>query len=1183
MNHSPNFHIGLLKWFNVMKGYGIITNPKLGEFFIHITNFVAVPDTFEIGSAFVFLSKKDHRNERNNALNCRPVREKNDWPLIAQSLLEDDSFIRKILSENKFDAPGITSFLKSDQALTELCSNASFQLLAKITPQAVVEMIIDYFDELVDNDGFLIYAQFVEHIILKTFDKVAATSVLNQIYDHFNANLDQDLLFMVWKSKAFRFIRYSDGMDYEIPEEILNANSSSIGIGELHRISFFSFGKDFCARHATPRFQSIGLLSVDEVNQLYDYLAFLDESEQNHFKPLLDERYFHLTMVHLVDEVNELAIIETNDQYLRYKNLINLIPLTLDETAKPQIKSHLNGLILPKISRYFLIQLWLDGIFDALDDTVISDEFLKTDTTVETKINILLKLQIDQQLVLLKKHSLLNSYENTFLLLERLLIRANNFHPHFNLSNRLSDPEFWLDLKQADLLAAFTALVESDCNEIEKFHLWQMGYLINISADTFAQNIPSSDKNSFTKFFQSHPPEQGLFKDLLSQKLAVSESSELFWIYSLGLEFLDKENFKLVDNEVLSKLGKHQYFEHWKSGRMHFFFFYHLEIFLDDIFDQYVVIEASIKSGLETWESIAKLLFAYLNLQLPVTDRPTFYKQLNHIRYLIQVKDMSPHTQSVNLNSMNGQVQVREYNPGFYLEQIKSLKNSFYNIILWFFDQVETFDFEALKKKFIYFAPSDQVTILRKLFRLKAILKLDFSLDDLNDLTRFDVDLFKINQGFNPDIAVDLSTEVVIKALISLENKSRFFIGGELLSIILENLKLDKIKRFKLTDYFDECSGRQTADFDWKTYGAVKKVCPDDGVSIFEISFNYDAYLVEKVRRLPQRRWNAAAKSWIVPGQFDKEVLEFARSNSFFIDLDGSNYKNNIHLATFKRKDVPSGIQYCEGRLSNKTDELFNKDFFWCKGDKCFERSVITHDPLDWQKYSLLDFIRIFNLNADSNDSVGNKVKDGKYFEFINLINRFIRLKDHLYCDECNLILYPSDHGWFTVNNVVRFKCVNPTCSLNNREVYLNHCLNGKCMAVIDSRISKSCPNDLFICSNCGSCCSHAFFDRRLKTIDTNDMLDNPKKQWIYNQTKYKYDNKLGHLERAEYYCYKCGTLMEEVNGDVFQCSHCNVSIDTTMYKFRRPHRHLHGMPPPALNDQQGASYVSDDDIDFLF
>jgi hypothetical protein len=61
----------------------------------------------------------------------------------------------------------------------------------------------------------------------------------------------------------------------------------------------------------------------------------------------------------------------------------------------------------------------------------------------------------------------------------------------------------------------------------------------------------------------------------------------------------------------------------------------------------------------------------------------------------------------------------------------------------------------------------------------------------------------KTNLEFNPYIPVDISTDVVIKALLSYKQNRRFFVERELLTIILDDLKLDKKRRFRLSNYFE--------------------------------------------------------------------------------------------------------------------------------------------------------------------------------------------------------------------------------------------------------------------------------------------------------------------------------------------------------------------------------------------
>ena len=174
----------------------------------------------------------------------------------------------------------------------------------------------------------------------------------------------------------------------------------------------------------------------------------------------------------------------------------------------------------------------------------------------------------------------------------------------------------------------------------------------------------------------------------------------------------------------------------------------------------------------------------------------------------------------------------------------------------------------------------------------------------------------------------------------------------------------------------------------------------------------------------------------------------------------------------------------------------------------------------------------------------------GKYNQFMSHINRFNQLLEKIYCKECNHILYPVESSNYAAYSVTRFCCENEKCNEHKKTVYLNHCLNGKCNSIIDSRDSKKCPNGLYICQVCGSCCSHSMFIRHLNNLEKTGGL-------IHSDLRLKIENKAGHLERAEYYCHSCGKMMTETSIETFACYVCNVVYKTDKYRFKREHKSL--------------------------
>lgn len=741
-------------------------------------------------------------------------------------------------------------------------------------------------------------------------------------------------------------------------------------------------------------------------------------------------------------------------------------------------------------------------------------------------------MSTDQQFKLIKKYSLENGFDKACILIEKL-IREEKPYYIFNLDKILLEEEYRNNNTVGNLIRLFIDYVEKETNDNQKYDLFSKGYLKQPPLEFVHKNIHNLKKNDYMKVFVSLPSNENFIRQVLDNLIESKNIDDYPWIYELAKEFLNDQKFKAFDRKVFETIPQSDYFKFWETGKAKIFPQDHVSELLKDKFENYTQIDKWIKNKATTTEEISEFLFSFLNKQISVTDRIIFYKQLNHIKYLLQVNEL-------------------------HLEQIKQIQNDFCNIILWALDKENVLDFELLKQKFIYFAPDEQVRIVRKLFFLKASGKFDLTIEKLNELARFDLDLYETNLEFNPDIPVDISTDVAIKALWSFQKNNRFFVESELLTVILNDLKIDKTKRFRLSNYFEKCLGRCTAEYNWNRDGEISKVKYGDNMFYFAITFEYAPNLVEAVKSLPGRKWNNETKVWSVPSQYENEVLTFAKEYRFFLDFEGSNYTNNIHLAEFIRKkrypdvpNIPNGILFCEGRLANKQHEIFKKEFWWCGGQPCFSKCETIHKPEEWEKYTLLDFCEILGLNTNETNKMGDIIPKGYYYQFIALINRFNRLLDKLYCQDCNHILYPSDFGTshFAAHTIVRFQCRNESCN-NNDEIYLNHCLNGQCNCIIDSRVSQRCNNGLFICEYCGCCCSHNMLERRLSNLKLTG-------GYIHDNLVKCVNEKLGHLERGEYFCHKCSKKMKEKAFDIFYCSDCNTTYDTIEYRFSRTNKHL--------------------------
>ncbi len=209
-----------------------------------------------------------------------------------------------------------------------------------------------------------------------------------------------------------------------------------------------------------------------------------------------------------------------------------------------------------------------------------------------------------------------------------------------------------------------------------------------------------------------------------------------------------------------------------------------------------------------------------------------------------------------------------------------------------------------------------------------------------------------------------------------------------------------------------------------------------------------------------------------------------------------------LHRST----DVPPGVVFCEGRKAQGTDHKHGIQFWWCRNSPCFMPCHGEHSMDEWEKYTMRDMMRVLEISCNSE----------QYQAFLGMVNRVNVLLEHLNCRSCGKILMPRGQSNYGFYRASRFVCSNNDCG-EKQEVYINHCLNGKCLGVVDSRDSAKCPNGLYICTNCFSCCSTKSFVRRLENLKQVG-------QTVPDSLQNLVEQNLGHAEQKRAFCYACGT-----------------------------------------------------------
>lgn len=1125
--------IGVVKWFDNDKGFGVVDTISEGECFLHVRSFSIKPQSVLPGTLITFNKRLDTKKNRNIAERVRLLKQQNDWPLVLNYLGKPDRLYFQKPDNSRSNIP------------VSITMQGSAQIYATLSHEQIIIMVTDYFEANYPSLNFIDYCEFIEKSISIHFPPAHGILLAEKIFHHFGNKLDEAMLFTVWQKKKFRYIGRLNAEEYEIPESIIRSYLDDLDNSDLKRVAIFSYGNAIIKDILKDKIVAINNISSDEFVSLHNLLELVSEKDPDlkEYEQLLITTHLDHVRSQVLATTEKFGQIETDTDLKSYINLKALIPDLPGADAKRQIETYIDQLIAERCSPAYAPELWLKGLLPGYPFNLLTDHYLNPSTSEYKKVNILQKLNIEDQLSLFRSQAIQYGWIKTFETFKELIFTDNKLVSHyFHFSEAMFTGDFWKKYRGEELKTAFYKLAEENTTDAEKLELFLKEWTLWLPVDYILTQSANLTFDNIEKILGKS--DQGHFKfGVLLGKLAGSELAGLTKLYNLAKHHLDKDLFNHLDQKVFLTVEGSLYFNLWLKGFGKIFPKNYIATYLDHLEEAYQEIDKWIQEGLLTTEQISGIFIDYLSLQEPIQNRHVFLKQYSHVQYLLKF-------------DRNAASKIHQFN------------NRHYNLITWVLGyENTTFDFDSLKSKFIYFLPEQQIKILRKLFHLKVTGHFDLTISKLMELTRFDADTFQLVKSMSPSIPIDISTELVIQGLYSLEQKGEFLPESELIKIVLNGLKNNKHHRFQIEHYFEKCPGRcspgksiSKGNITKVNYGEDKfyfavhfptgeyKYVWDKwgGREVFEANPFFDQ-LKEAVKALPGAKWNPTSKHWGVPGQYEEEILKFAETYHLDIDYPGSRLENNVHNIPFIRKDIPTGINFCEGRASNQPDIRFKKEFWWCNGKPCFAKYETIHAPEEWENYTLLDFCLILQLNLDSTNRVGDSIEKGKYYQFISLINRFNRLLEKLYCDGCGEILFPVESSNFAAYNVVRFKCTNQKCNEKN-EVYLNHCLNGQCNNIIDSRLSKKCSHGLFICDKCGSCCSHNMLQRRLENLKYTG-------GFIHANLLYYVEHKLGHLERGEYFCHKCGNLMEEKTYDVFNCNKCNVNYDTREYKFKRPNR----------------------------
>lgn len=404
------------------------------------------------------------------------------------------------------------------------------------------------------------------------------------------------------------------------------------------------------------------------------------------------------------------------------------------------------------------------------------------------------------------------------------------------------------------------------------------------------------------------------------------------------------------------------------------------------------------------------------------------------------------------------------------------------------------------------------------------------------------------------------------------------------------------LKKYNFNDDNNQYAPEFFVAIEVKDFSSKIRILKDEDRDIWQERLNI---LRQFRQQNPLCQYDPEKKAWLVPAEYYKSVLSLAQkhrtiltwNNNIFRQeiikelklIDDNNYNNSLALLRQKynkweeyryidkfvkvynscsfdeaievlqEEYMPLNVCVVDRQAKNNLDKLpifcegrywenrYKVPGWWCQGNHCLENRVYQHNDID--KYTLYDFIHILGLQGalPSLDTKGYVLLNGNYIQFMSILNWFNLAQEHLYCQECGGILEPYRVSNYHAHAITEFKCDNPYCTQRGIKIYLNHCFN--CGEIIDSRETKQCPNERYICKNCGICCSNYMFQRKKNNDIKVPTFLHP------------------HWEWAEFYCPICGERLKIIKAMMeYKCPNDDYIIEINNKYYTRNLKGLLGV-----------------------
>ena len=266
---------------------------------------------------------------------------------------------------------------------------------------------------------------------------------------------------------------------------------------------------------------------------------------------------------------------------------------------------------------------------------------------------------------------------------------------------------------------------------------------------------------------------------------------------------------------------------------------------------------------------------------------------------------------------------------------------------------------------------------------------------------------------------------------------------------------------------------------------------------------------------------------------YQEDVLENVLNKYYFKDSSTDNNQKFADELLMEKSVNSKFLSFCAPKQSEDKFFAINLSYFWCRGKECFHNNLgnqTLEEENKWWKYSLYHLVEIIGYPKLHKKDAGYEPDDAVR-TFIAIVNKVMQKFKRLKCRGCGHLMFANKSRGFNRYNY--FSCVNPLCPEHGKSIYLNYCFKCK-RGLIDSRDTKRCPNNWYICPDCLSCCDDNMYARQVQLYILGNKPVPDKLNAMLGQ---------GHNDKNIFFCPDCGCQIlipkDEHDNEIKICPHC--------------------------------------------